>query len=320
MKKLKSIKSFVEGEKIQGFFLCTEKHLRHTRNGDIYIDIELRDITGHISGKIWNNISALNEKFVAGNAVAVSGIVELYLEKTQLNVKKINKATIQHYARYGFDPANVVPSSKKNTDRMWKDIESNIRLINDKSLRRLVESIYRSFKKKIIILPGSIKSYYSFRSGFIEHIVSMLKLANKITSAYNINKDMVIAGIFLHDIGKLREINSEYIADYTMEGNLLGSKVLGRDILMENARHIKNLNEIDLLKLEHIILVCGVNTELKSEHIPSFSEALFIKQIKMLDTSMNIMDMVYDEEKENSTFTTRFNDFGIPLFKGNETR
>ena len=80
MNKLKSINTFSEGDKIQGFFLCVEKHIRYTRSGDIYLDLELRDITGHISAKIWDNVSVLNKKFDAGNAVAVSGIVELFLD------------------------------------------------------------------------------------------------------------------------------------------------------------------------------------------------------------------------------------------------
>ena len=66
---------------MQGFYLCVEKHLRYTRSGDKYIDLDLRDITGHISGKIWDNVIELNEKFDAGNAVAVSGLVENFLEK-----------------------------------------------------------------------------------------------------------------------------------------------------------------------------------------------------------------------------------------------
>ena len=67
-----------------------------------------------------------DKKFDSGNAVAVAGVVEIFLEKSQLIIKKINKATIQHYSRYGFDPAKVVPSSKKNPDKMWSEIETLI--------------------------------------------------------------------------------------------------------------------------------------------------------------------------------------------------
>ena len=84
MKKLRPINTFVEGDKVQGFYLCVEKHLRYTRSGDIYIDLELRDVTGNITAKVWDNVSVLNEKFIAGNAVAVSGIIETYLDRILL--------------------------------------------------------------------------------------------------------------------------------------------------------------------------------------------------------------------------------------------
>ena len=114
MKKLTKISQFKKGDKIQGFFLCIEKNIKQTKSGDLFLDIELRDITGNINGKIWENVAVFNEKFNSGNAVAVSGFVDSYLDRQYLNIKKINKATIQYYGRYGFDPADIVPSSKKD--------------------------------------------------------------------------------------------------------------------------------------------------------------------------------------------------------------
>ncbi|MBT4753658.1 MAG: hydrolase, partial [Candidatus Marinimicrobia bacterium] len=87
MKKLSSIENFKEGDSIQGFYLCVQKHIRHTRSGDLYLDLELRDISGHISGKIWDTVSELNEKFEAGDAVVVSGDVESFMDRPQLVVR-----------------------------------------------------------------------------------------------------------------------------------------------------------------------------------------------------------------------------------------
>ena len=97
MRKLRPINTFSEGEKIQGFYLCFEKNLKYKRNGEVYIDLELRDVTGFISAKIWDNVSTLNKKFDSGNAVAVSGVVEIFLDQPQLIIKKINKATVQYF-------------------------------------------------------------------------------------------------------------------------------------------------------------------------------------------------------------------------------
>ena len=113
MKKLTSINRFNKGAKVQGFYICVEKYIRYTKSGDLYIDLELRDMTGNINAKIWDNVSELNSKFDKGNAVAVSGICRILSRKLQLKIKKINKATIQYYGRYGFNPVKIVPSSKK---------------------------------------------------------------------------------------------------------------------------------------------------------------------------------------------------------------
>ncbi|MBT6866103.1 MAG: hypothetical protein HOA19_02015, partial [Candidatus Marinimicrobia bacterium] len=177
MKKLSSIENFKEGDSIQGFYLCVQKHIRHTRSGDLYLDLELRDISGHISGKIWDTVSELNEKFEAGDAVVVSGDVESFMDRPQLVVRKINKATVQHYSRYGFDPAHIVPTSKKDPIKMWNEIEDIINGMKNKYLQSLVATIYKSNKKQLMIHPASVKMHHNFRSGFLEHILTMAQIA-----------------------------------------------------------------------------------------------------------------------------------------------
>ena len=97
MKRLTAIEKFKEGTSIQGFYLCVENHLRHTRSGDLYLDLELRDKTGRISAKIWDKVSDLNNLFEPGDAVAVSGDVESFMERPQLIIRKIRKATVRNY-------------------------------------------------------------------------------------------------------------------------------------------------------------------------------------------------------------------------------
>ena len=215
MKKLTSIDRFKEGAQVQGFYICVEKYIRYTKSGDLYIDLELRDMTGNINAKIWDNVSELNSKFGKGDAVAISGYVESYIENLQLIVKKINKATVQYYGRYGFNPVKIVPSSKKDPHKMWKNLISIVKEIKRKELQRLIFLIYKSNKKKILIHPGSIKSSYNFRSGFLEQALSMAQLAKKISPFYNLDKEIVIGGVLLIKIGVLKQIKSGYIIDYS---------------------------------------------------------------------------------------------------------
>jgi 3'-5' exoribonuclease len=315
LKKLRPINTFIEGDKVQGFYLCVEKHLRYTRSGDRYIDLGLRDVTGHITAKIWDNVSVLNEKFDAGNAVAVSGIVETFLDRSQLIIKKINKATIQHYSRYGFDPARVVPSSKKNPKKMWSEIESLIDGIKNTSLKKLVKLIYRSNKKRLLVLPGSVKTHYSYRSGFIEHTLSTAQIAKKICSLYRVDRDLVLTGILLYGIGKINEINTEYEADYTTEGHLIGCSAMGRDIVRDAILKVRGFPDDFSKRIDHIILSCNLSKKLQSQEKPSFPEALLIKQIILLDARMNLMEVALDEDQETGKFTNRHNYFRVPLYK-----
>ena len=320
MRKLRPINTFSEGDKIQGFYLCLEKNLKYKRNGEVYIDVELRDVTGFILAKIWDNVSTLNKKFDSGNAVAVSGVVEIFLDQPQLIIKKINKATVQHYGRYGFDPSLVVPSSKKNPKKMWTDIQRIIDKIKNEYIKKLVKSIYKSNGKRLAILPGSVKLQYNYRSGLLEHILSMSQVAKKICPLYKVDIDLVLAGIFLHGVGKVNEISSEYEVDFTVDGHLLGTGVLSRDIVKEAISKIKNFPSSLSKMIEHMILNCDFDPRLVSKTQPSFPEALLVKQIILLDSKMNLMESVLSEDQEVSILTSRHNFFGVPILKKNESK
>ena len=96
MKSIVPISKFKEGDTVQGFYLCVEKHLRHTRAGDLYLDLVLKDRTGQVQGKVWDKVEKFHQKFSSGDAVAIKGDVELFIDRPQLNVKRINKATVQN--------------------------------------------------------------------------------------------------------------------------------------------------------------------------------------------------------------------------------
>ena len=315
MKKLTAIKDFKEGDKIQGFYICVDKHLRYTKSGDLYIDLELRDITGHISAKIWDNISELNKKFESGNAVAVSGYTEIYLDNLHLVIKKINEATVQYYGRYGFDPAKIVPSSKKNPQKMWEQLLIIINEIKNKELHKLILLIYKSDKKKILIHPASIKSSYNYRSGFLEQVLTMAQIAKKLASFYKVDRELVIAGVLLIKIGVLKEINSGYITDYSKKGKLLGQSVIARDILNDGAKKVRNFPTDLKIKLEHLILSYENNFQPNTSYKPSFPEALLVHYIYKMNSNIRLMETIIADDNDENEFTGPHNHFRLPILK-----
>ena len=254
MKPITQISSFKEGASIQGFYLCVEKHLRHTRAGDLYLDLILRDNSGTVPAKIWDKVDEFNEKFSAGNPVAIKGNIESFKDRLQLVIKKINIASVKNYGRYGFDPSLIVPTSPYNPNKMWKRVVQIIGKMKNPFLKKVVSNIFREHKDKLLIHPASVMMHHNYRSGFLEHILSMAKIAEKLTPLYKLDQDLVMAGVLLHDIGKLTEISSSLEAEYTDEGNFIGHIVIGRDMVREASGKIKGFPKILQQQLEHIIL------------------------------------------------------------------
>ena len=317
MKAITQIKEFKEGSDIRGFFLCVEKHLRNTRSGDLYLDLVLRDRTGQITAKLWNDINEFQDKFDAGDAVVVAGTVDIYLDKLQLNIKKINIASVQSYGRYGYDPGLIVPSSKSDAKYMWKEVTLYIKKIDNKYLKMLVTSIYKEYKSHILTHPASVVMHHNYRSGLLEHTLSMAKIGLPLGEHYKVDLDLLMTGIFLHDIGKVKEITSELEASYSDEGNLIGHIVLGRDIAIEAAKKIKDFPSDLLKKVEHLILSHQGQYEWQSPKKPKFREALLLHLIDNLDAKINLIEKAIDEDVEEGKWTSRRNYFRIPLLKEN---
>ena len=194
-----------------------------------------------------------------------------------------------------------------------------INALKNKQLRKLVSNIYKTNKKKLMIHPGSIKMNHNYRSGLLEHILSMAKVAKKIIPLYDVNKDIVLAGVLLNDIGKLREINSEYESDYTFEGNLIGHKVISRDMVRESIDRIKNFPEILAKKIEHILISDLGQDSFKNQKTPSFPEALLIHLIHLLDSKMSLMEISLEQDQDSGYFTNQYNYFRTPLLKKDES-
>jgi len=310
------INNFHEGEKIQGFYLCTEKHPRKTRGGDNYIDLTLRDRTGKIQAKIWDKVGEFSPKFEAGEPVAVGGVVESYQDRFQLVVKKINRASVQTYGRYGYSPDLIVPTSNNDPKEMWKDMMAMIRSIENGFLRNLVKAIYRENKGKLMVYPASMTLHHACRSGFLEHTLSMMKLGDAAASNYNVDRSLLLAGLALHDIGKLKELSSRLITDYTNEGHLIGHIVLGWEMVRSAAKKIQKFPGELLLKLEHIILSHQGRPEWQSPQVPKFPEAYLVHALDNLDAKMYLMEAAIEDDQEPGAWTNRHNYFRTSLYKG----
>lgn len=313
----KFIADFSENESISGYFGVVSKSIRKTKTGADYLDLTLVDRTGKINAKIWDKTDEFKDKFNLGDAVAVKGQIVSFNDELQIRVDQIRKATEELDKQYGFDLSDIIPRTSKNIDQMWNEIRDISESISDPFMRMLVANIYEKYEQPLRKHPGSLVLHHAYLGGLLEHIHAMSRLGVSICENYpELNRDLVLTGVLLHDIGKLKELNFTPVTNYSDVGNFIGHIVLGRDILIEEAARIDNFPELLRLKLEHIILSHQGKLEWQSPKEPMFLEALAVYYIDEIDTRINQMKNEIESDTSDANWTSRNNYFRRVLYKG----
>ncbi len=283
------ISDFKKGLSIHGFYVCNEKQIRHAKNGDLYLDMIFSDSTGVISAKLWNMVDQFQEKFQNGDAVAVKGSITEYNDHLQLTVLHINKATSKQYAKYGFSNMLLIKAVSEPIEKLWKQLERFMHELNDPH-RQLIRIIFKKYEEKIKIIPAFIGNHNSIRGGFLKNLVTIAEMAIKILPHYpQLDKNLVLCGILIHDIGKVESFNDALKVDYTNAGKLVGPMVIGLEILRKSATLVNDFPEELLLRLEHIV---SLNEEIKisdSLDKAKFPEVVFIKCVYSMNFQMDVI-------------------------------
>ena len=162
--KLTQIADFKLGRSVQGFYLCKEKHLRHTRNGDLFLDMVLTDATGKIPGKMWELVDDFKHRFDRGDPVAVKGKIGEFNDQLQLTVTQINLASDGQYGKYGFSPEILLKSVEEPIDELWKRMINILENLKP-PFQNLVTTIFDLYKKKIQMIPLPFITTILFRGG-----------------------------------------------------------------------------------------------------------------------------------------------------------
>ncbi len=280
------IRTWQEGDTVSGFALLSRKELRQDRNNRDYLDLELTDASGSISGKVWSDSPALDGDFEAHQFVAFKGQVKRYRDQLQLNVVECREAT-EDDRRYGFDEPQLVPSTPEDIDDLWSRLEAACGKIERPLLRRLAEETLTAWGEALREHPAAKSIHHAYRGGLLEHVVSMAELAVRVCEHYpRIDRDLVLLGVLFHDLGKLRELGAMPANDYTLQGRLVGHVVLGRDLLRERCAAIDGFPDDLRLQLEHLVLSHQGRLEFGSPVEPMTAEALALHFIDNLDSKL----------------------------------
>lgn len=298
IRMMKYIESFKEGLHTSDIYLCKNKQIALTKSGKEYGNLLLQDKTGTIDGKIWDLHSPGVGSFETLDYVQVEADVTLFQGSYQLNIKRIRKAAAGEYVE-----ADYLPVSKKNIDKMYKELLGYGRTIKNPYLSQLVLGFFENAKfARMFSFHSAAKSvHHGFVGGLLEHTLSVTKMCDYYASYYpQLNRDLLLTAAMFHDIGKLKELSTFPENDYTDDGQLLGHIVIGTEMLGDKIRTISGFPPKLALELKHCILAHHGELEYGSPKKPALLEALALNFADNTDAKMETMIEALNAGGENT--------------------
>lgn len=296
---MKWIKDFLEGDLIRGPLLVVNANKGVTNNGLAYMNVTLQDKTGTIEAKKWD----INEVDAAllniGNVVLIDGDVLNYRDNLQVKIRAISKVNDDEFDATRFTMASPIP-----LEELEKRLDSYVNSLKDKDIALLTKTLIGKYYKSYITYPAAVRNHHEFASGLLHHTVSMADLGEAIANLYpSVDRDMLIAGILLHDLGKTLELSGPIIPKYTLEGKLIGHISITHAEIQKSIEALKINSETATL-LSHMVLSHHGKYEYGSPVLPLTREAYLLSVIDDLDAKMMILDKAYDQTPEGE-FSTR---------------
>lgn len=308
-----------DGENLDEVFLVADKQLRANRQGNLFLQLDLRDKTGGISARMWNATEHQFRSFEAGEFLRIKGKVQLYQGSLQVLFTAFEKVP-----RERVPLAEFMPQTDKDIGRLGERLRTLLRVENP-HLRALVECFFmdEAFMDGFFRAPAGVRNHHAYLGGLLEHVVAMLEVADRIAPLYpDLNRDVLLLGVFLHDIGKVRELSYERVFGYSDEGQLLGHLAIGIEMLNAQIAKAAELTGEPFpteltLRLKHLILSHHGTHEFGSPRLPMTPEAIALHHIDNLDAKIhNFVREIRDDQQGTSSWTPYNPQTQRRLFKG----
>ncbi len=313
------IHTLADGDNVEEVYLVTEKQLRANRNGNLYLQVELRDRTGAISGRLWNAGEQLFRSFEESDFLRIKGKVQLFQGALQMILSHLDRVGSEQ-----IELADFLPHTEQDVSKLYERLRTLLRKLDSPHLRALAESFFMDdeFAQAFCKAPAGVRNHHAYVGGLLEHVVTMLDAADRIAPLYpELDRDLFLMGVFLHDIGKVRELSFARSFAYSDEGQLIGHMVIGVEMLSEKAARAAELTgerfpvEL-LLRLKHLILSHHGTYEFGSPRLPMTPEAIALHYLDNFDAKLNTFTREIRQDANMSSWTPFNQSLDRRLFKG----
>ena len=291
-------------------FRVADKQHRANRQGNMYLLLQLTDRSGSISGMRWNADARMYESFQKGDYVRIQGAAQLHNGQLQLIVNHLNLA----------DPATLNPEDfdqldRSKVDRLWGELLMLIESMTSAPAKAIAMAFYNDSEiaSKFRMAPAGVKAHHAHAGGLLEHVVELMQIASLIATRYqHIDRDLLLLGAMLHDIGKLEELLFEDEMSYSDPGQLVGHLVQGvqmldRQIPVAEAALGAPIDKAFQFRLQHMIVSHHGQLEHGSPRVPQTLEAIVLHAIDDMDAKVNAATEWIRADRNTDTPWTSFN-------------
>jgi 3'-5' exoribonuclease len=314
------VQQMTDGDTIEDVYLVTDKQLRANRNGNLYLQLELRDRTGMISARLWNAGEHLFRSFESGDFLLIKGKVQLFQGALQMILGHIERVAPEKV-----ELADFLPHTEHDVSKLLERLRGFLLRLTNPHLRALIECFLMDdqFVRDFCQAPAGIRNHHAYLGGLLEHVVTLLDAADRLQPLYpELDRDLLLTGVFLHDIGKVRELSYGRAFGYTDEGQLIGHLVIGVEMLSEKAARVPDLTgepfptEL-LLRLKHMILSHHGTHEFGSPRLPMTPEAIALHHLDNFDAKVHSFTRDIRQDPNTASAWTPFSpSLQRRLFKG----
>jgi 3'-5' exoribonuclease len=301
----KFISEINPGETIDDIYLVKEAVLRSTSRGDLYIAMFVCDKTGQLNGRMWQASEQIYGGIPKPGFVHIKGKSEMYQSSLQI---VINNISVIDASRVNID--DFLAHTDKDVDKMFAEVERIVGTVKNQQIKTLVNEFLADERlmKRFCSCPGGMSMHHDCIGGLLEHTWNMLRVASAILPLYpEVQSDLVLAGIFIHDMGKTEELKYDTAFSYTDSGQLIGHITKSVLMLHKKAEALATkdvqIDETILDALGHIILSHHGEYEFGSPKLPATAEAFMVCYIDDLDAKMNQVTRLIEDERGDSNWT-----------------
>lgn len=294
-----------ENKVITTSFVVASKQTKSKKSGEPYLDLTLVDRTGTIQAKMWDNVEECTGSFEQDDVVKVKGLINKYNQRWQLTVHKIRRMDAGE-----IDFSDYLPKTTKDIDELWRELGNLVASMQDAHLRRLLElfmddpAIAQAYRNA----PAAKSMHHAFIGGLLEHVVSLFHACDLVARNYAfINRDLLLTGAFLHDIGKLHELTYARSFSYTTEGQLLGHLIIDLEMLHAKLALLPDFPPKLKILVEHLVISHHGQYEYGSPKLPMFPEALMLHYMDDLDSKMEAMRAQFERDADLESAWTAYN-------------